>query len=91
MKTIKEEDFTHPLMHKQKICEEPLKMLEESLIVTLRQLSINDLREDLSWYALDDEVPMEIRMHPFLDRILYQLGRKNMYAGDWVKAQQFLD
>jgi len=46
-------------------------MLEEFLIVTLRQVSINDLREDLSWYALDDEVPMEIRMHPFLDRILY--------------------
>ena len=62
-------------------------MFEEILVATLRQVSIDDLPAELSWYALDDEVPMEIRMHPFLDRVLYQLGRKNMYSGDFVKAQ----
>ena len=61
-------------------------MFEDILIATLRQVSIDDLPEELSWYALNDEVPMEMRMHPFLDRLLYQLGRKNMYSGDFVKA-----
>lgn len=34
---------------------------------------------------------MTVRMHPFLDRILNQLGQKNMFAGNFVKAQQYLD
>ena len=54
-------------------------------------MSVQELPAELCWYALNDDVPMDIRMHPFLDRILYQLGRKHMYSGSWVKAQQFLD
>ena len=88
---MREEDFDHPLRRKQKICEEPLQILQDSLIETLRHISVNDLPADLNWYALNDEVPLDIRMHPFLDTILYELGRKNMFSGDWVKAQQFLD
>ena len=88
---MREEDFDHPLRRKQKICEEPLQILQDSLIETLRHISVHDLPADLNWYALNDDVPLEIRMHPFLDTILYELGRKNMFAGDWVKAQQFLD
>ena len=68
-----------------------MKILEEALHETLRQVSVQDLKADLNWWALDDDVPQEVRMHPFLDRILYHLGRKAMYAGDFVKAQQFLD
>ena len=86
MKNIPEEGFEYQLKRKRLICEEPVKMFEDILIATLRQVSIDDLPEELSWYALNDEVPMEIRMHPFLDRLLYQLGRKNMYSGDFVKA-----
>lgn len=66
--------------------EEPLKLLEEVLIDTLRQVSVADLPEELNWWALDDKVPLEIRTHPFLDRILYHLGQKNMFCGDFVRA-----
>jgi hypothetical protein len=52
------------------MCELPLKILEETLIETLRQISVADLPEDLSWWELNDEVPMAVRTHPFLDRIL---------------------
>ena len=71
--------------------EEPLQLLEEVLIDTLRQVSVTDLPDELDWWALDDKVPLEIRTHPFLDRILYHLGQKNMFCGDFVRAQQYLD
>lgn len=91
LRRMTEENFDHPLLRKQKVCEEPLKILQDSLIETLRHVSVDDLPEELNWWALNDEVPVDIRMHPFLDSILYELGRKNQFSGDWVKAQQFLD
>jgi len=71
MTNLVDEDQEHPLRRKQKVCEEPLKILEETLLDTLRQISVQDLPAELSWYALNDDVPIDIRMHPFLDKILY--------------------
>lgn len=87
---LAEVDFEHPLERKRKIAEEPIAILEECLVDTMRQVSIKDLPKDLSWYTMN-EVPLAIRTHPFLDRTLFQLGRKNIFVGDFVKAQSFLD
>jgi len=37
------------------------------------------------------DVALEVRTHPFVDRILFQLGLKNKFTADFVKAQRFLD
>ena len=57
----------------------------------LRLISVEPLPSDLDWWDFHNKVPADVCSHPFVDKILQQLSQKNMQAGEFIKAQSFLD
>ena len=88
--SMKEQDFESTLAHRKKLCEEPIKILEDCLVSTLRQISVKPLPENFTWDKITD-LDLELRTHPFLDTVMFQLGRKAMHCNEFMSAQRCLD
>ena len=84
-----EQQYKSELERIQFIHKEPLELLEKAYIDTLRQISVEELPEDIQFMKALEKVPG--CTHPFVDKILQQLSKKNMSAGELIKAQAALD
>ena len=71
-------------------CKEPLEILNHALVETLRQISLQDISNDFQ--AADvSKMDLKVSLHPFLDKIYYQISKKSMSALELDQARNFLD
>lgn len=81
----KDKTLTHEVM-KQRACEEPIQILEQAYEDTLEQIKDPTKSENA-----EEDQEEDVSRHAFLDKIVFQLGRKYMLVQDFAKAVPKLD
>ena len=81
---------TTAIQRKVQACKEPLEILYRALVETLKQVSIEDVPDGFQ-PADVASLDYKVSLHPFLDKVYFQICKKSMYALELEQAQRFLD
>ena len=66
-----------------------MRILKKAMVETIQQISIEDIPDNFE--ESQQVISKELTLHPFLDKVYFQIAKKSMYVMQLDQAHHFLD